>query len=92
MMNKGVRIASKPVHNEELKSFMKQWIGEHDFYLFTPDDNQYGWVDEPKASSAKFFEIIKKHNALVYVEHKPQICNTLESTWKRKNKRNRRRN
>ena len=61
MINKGVRIASKPVHNEALKSFMKQWIGEHDFYLFTPDDNQYGWVDEPKASSLQFFEIVKKH-------------------------------
>lgn len=85
MINKGVRIANKPVHNEALKSLMKQWIGEHDFYLFTPDDNRYGWVDEPKMTSVRFFEIVKKHKE-VYLYSKKTDTLILHYAEERKGK------
>ena len=85
MINKGIRIVSKAVHDEALKSFMKQWIGEHDFYLFTPDDNKYGWVDEPKITSARFCEIVLKHKE-VYLFSKKTDKLTLHYAEERKGK------
>lgn len=66
-------IQSKKVHNGELEKIAKCWIGEHNFYLYTPLNDQYGWKDNIEATELRRL-VLKYKIVYVYVKREGSLC------------------